>query len=126
MGWQVVVTCYFKTVHIEGHHEGNEAQQILGHQHENIKRHDCIGQTGEQKDLRDGEIGLEQSACQHSADNHEQRIQYIVGRNDAGPVCGQAAQLDQRIHRHAVQARKQTEQREVSHHPPVCALADKS
>ena len=53
------------------------------------------------------------------ADDQEQRVQNIVGSNNAPPVRGPAAQLDQRVHWHLVQAGKQVDQRQVQPHVPV-------
>ncbi len=97
----------------------DETQQILGHQHEDVERHQRVGDADKQENLRDGVVRLQQRAGEDRADDHEQRVENVVGGNDARAVRGLASQLDQRIHRHAVEARKKAEQRQVHHYPPV-------
>ena len=57
------------------------------------------------------EAGLQQRAGDHRAGDHEQRVEDVVGRDDAGAVRRLRAQLDQRVHRHAVQAGEERQQR---------------
>ena len=64
---------------------------------------------------------LEQHADDDRAGDHEQRVQDVVGGDDAGAVARLRAHLDQRVHRHAVEAGEEREQDEVGHHAPVRA-----
>ncbi len=99
--------------------EGDEAQQVFRHQHEDVERHHRVEQAGNQEHLRDREVGTQQRAHAERADDHEKRVQDVVGRDDAGAVARLRTQLDQRVHRHAVQAGEQRQQRQVGHHAPV-------
>ena len=100
-------------------HESDKTQEILGHQHEDVKGHHRIEQGGDQEYLGNREVRGQQRPSAHRADDHEQGVQDIVGRDDARPVAGLRAQLDQRIHRHAEQAGEQRQQRQVGHHAPM-------
>ena len=106
-GGDVVIARDLEAVDKVRQHPRHKAQQILGYQHEDVKRHHRIGKPSEQEDLRNREVVLEQQPGDDRAGNHEQRVQNIIGGDDAGAVRGLAAQLDQRIHRHAVQPGKQ-------------------
>ena len=125
MGRNMHVASHLEAVHAARRHERDKAQQVLGHQHEDIERHHRIGQADKQEYLRNTEVGFEQGTRQHGAGDHEQGVQNIVGRNDAGTVRGLAAQLDQGVHGHAVQAGEQAQQGQVSHDAPVGRLAHK-
>ncbi len=120
-----MLTVDLETVANVGQCPCHKAQQVLRHQHENVERHHCIGQAGKQKDLRNGETGLEQSAGNHRAADHEQGVQNVVGGNDAGAVRRLAAQLDQCIHGYAVQAGEQAQQGQIGHDAPVCRVRQK-
>ena len=65
---------------------------------------------------------LEQHADDHRAGDHEQRVEDVVGGDDAGAVARLRAHLDQRVHRHAVEAGEEREQDQVGHHAPVRRL----
>ena len=104
---------------------GHKTQQIFGHQQEHIERHDGIGNASHQEHLRNGAARCQQRTCQHSRGNHEQRVQDVVGRNNACTVRGQAAHLNQRIHGHAVNAGRQCQHAQVHHHAPVFMLGKK-
>jgi hypothetical protein len=67
---------------------------------------------------------LQQQPHAQRTDDHEQRVQDVVGRDDAGAVRGLAADLDERVHGHAVDAGKQREQGQVRQHAPVRRLGD--
>jgi hypothetical protein len=43
-------------------HPGHEAQQVLGHQQEDVERHHRIGQADHQEHLRDGQASFQQQA----------------------------------------------------------------
>ena len=125
-GWNVVVATDFETINTARQHECNEAQQVFGNQEKDIKRHHGVGKPDKQKNLRNAELGLQQSARQNRADDHKQRIQYVVGCNDAGAVCRLAAQLNQCVHWHAVQTCKQAKQGQVHHDAPMGWLRNES
>ena len=121
----VLVARDLEAVHAARQHPRHKAQQVLGHPHENVERHHRVGNTGEQKDLRNRAAAGQQRPGDQRAGDHEQRVQDVVGRDGAGAVRGRAAQLDQRIHGHAVQAGKQAQQRQIGHDTPVGGLGGK-
>mmetsp|Transcript_3271 Transcript_3271/g.5940 ORF Transcript_3271/g.5940 Transcript_3271/m.5940 type:complete len:209 (+) Transcript_3271:731-1357(+) len=100
-------------------HEGDEAQQVFRHDQEDVGRHHRIGDAHRQEDLRDAEARAQHGTGDDAAGDHEQRVQDVVGRDDAGPVRWLRAQLDQGVHRHAVEAREQRQQRQIGQHAPV-------
>ena len=57
-------------------------------------------------------------------DDHEQRVEDVVRRDDARPMARLAAGLDQRVERHAVEAAEHREQEQVGQHVPVRAPAE--
>ena len=126
LGRKVVFTRDVKAVHTPRQQQRAKAQQVFRHQHKNVKRDHGIGQTEKQKNLRNGEARLKQRPRQHRTPDDEQGIEDIVGGDDAGAVRDLATQLDQCIHRHAVEPRKQAEQGQVRHYPPVSRLTDES
>jgi hypothetical protein len=100
-------------VHAAREHQGHEAQQVLRHEQEDVQRHQRVEQRHHEEDLRDGEPGRQQRRAHEGAGDHEEGVEDVVGSDDAGAVRGAAAHLDERVHRHAVQARGQRQQGEV-------------
>ena len=49
----VLVAAHLEAVDECARHPGDEAQQVLGHQQEDVERHHRVGQADEQEDLRD-------------------------------------------------------------------------
>ena len=124
LGRDVLVAAHLEAVDEARDHERDEAQQILRHQHEDVKRDHSVQQTRDQEHLRDRDLRRQQRADTDRADDHEQRIQDVVRRDDAGAVAGLRAHLNERVHRHAVEPREQRKQRQVGHHAPVRGLRD--
>ncbi len=94
-GRNVLVTPHLEAVDEARHHPGHKAQQVFRHQQEDVGRHHRVGNAGEQKDLRHGEARTQQGTSDDGAADHEQRVQDVVGRDDAGAVRGLAAHLDE-------------------------------
>ena len=120
----MLLTAHFEAVDKVGDDPGHKAQQILWHQKEHIESHDGVGNARQQENLRNAGTRGQQRASQNAGDDHEQGVQDVVGRNDAGTVRGLAAQLNQRIHGHAVNTGRQRHHSQIKHHPPVSGLGD--
>gem|GEM_PF-3960181 len=118
----VLVAAHLEAVDAARGQQRDEAQQVFGHQQEDVAAHRCVEQAHDQEHLRDVEAGLDQAAGQHGAGDHEQRVEDVVRRDDARAVRGLGAQLDQRVHRHAVQPGAQRQQEQVGDHAPVRRL----
>ena len=126
LGGDMFFAAHLEAVDAACEHKGQKAQQILRHQQKDVQRHHGVQQTHDQEHLRDAQAQAQRQAHADGADDHEERIQDVVGRNDAGAVRGQRAHLDERVHGHAVNARKEREQGQVSHHTPVRAVCQKA
>ena len=114
-GGDVGVALDAEPVHGAREHEGDEAQQVLGHQAEDVARDDRVGDAGDQEHAADADAEVQQRAGDQRAADHEQRVEDVVGRDDAGAVAGQRAHLDQRVHRHAVEAGAERQHEQVDH-----------
>ena len=83
----------------------------------------ALSSADDAEDLRDLTARPTAARRRAGAGDHEQRVQDVVGGDDACAVRGRRAQLDQRVHRHAVQPGEQRQQGQVDHHAPVRRLA---
>ena len=125
LGGNVFVALRAKAIHQARQQPGHKAQQVFGHHQEDIARHHRVEQADDEEQLADGETRAQQSAGQQSAGDHEQRVQDVVGGDHPSAMGGLAAQLNQRVHGHAVDAGKQRQQRQIGQHPPVRRLGQK-
>ena len=93
-------------------------QQARGRAH-GVKGCQHIPQPHGGKQRLRGKARAQQQRGQHAGGNHEQRVEDVVGRNHARAALGRGLRLNQRVKRHAVDARAETEQRQIRHHAPV-------
>ena len=102
-----------------------ETHQEFGHQQIDVERHRCVHQADHQEQLRDGKPCLEQPESDAGGSHHEDRVENVVGGDDARTIGGLRSLLDERVERHDVEAAKHPEQHQVGGHAPVTRLSEK-
>ena len=61
-GRDVLVAAHLEAIDEAGHDEGDEAEQVLRHQHEDVERDDRVEDADDEEHLRDRQAGAEQGA----------------------------------------------------------------
>ncbi len=100
----------------------HEADQEFRQQRVDVDRHHGVEDARHQEQLRDGEAGAREHHRQHRRSDHEQRVEDVVGGDDARAVRRLAAALDQRVQRHAVEAAEHRQQKQIGQHAPVAMV----
>ncbi len=113
---QALLFQFVKRVDQHPHHEAHQEfrDQLVDEQR------DCgVHDRHREEQLGNGQAALQNGRRHERGHHHEQRIEDVVGGDDAGAVVLFGARLHHGVERHGVEAGEHREQKQVHHHAPV-------